>query len=109
MKKILFLSPMPPPHYGSAMSSEMCLEILKKSKDFEIRNIKLNYSKKMNDVGKINFDKIEGIFKVKTRIQKELREFKPDIIYFVPATTGLGLLRDWFFVKEIRKDWKGKI
>jgi len=39
MKKILFLSPLPPPHYGSAMSSKMCLEILQKSKDFEIKNI----------------------------------------------------------------------
>ena len=59
-EKILFLSPLPPPYYGSAMSSEMCLNILKNSKDFQIENIKLNYSKEMSDVGKINTDKIKG-------------------------------------------------
>ncbi|MEX0921060.1 MAG: glycosyltransferase family 4 protein [Candidatus Pacearchaeota archaeon] len=108
-KKILFLSPLPPPHYGSAMSSEMCLKILKESKDFEVRNIKLNYSRDMNDVGRINLDKIKGIFSVKKRIREEIKEFNPDIIYLVPATYSFGLLRDWFFVREIKKHWKGKI
>lgn len=68
MKKILFLSPLPPPYYGSAMSSQMCLNILKNSKDFEVRNIKLNYSKEMNDIGKINFNKIKGMLKVSKQI-----------------------------------------
>lgn len=134
-KKILFISPLPPPHYGSAMSSEMCLDILKnakaksqgldtgnKTKDitleirtqksnklFEVRNIKLNYSKNIGDVGRINIDKIKGLFSVRKQIRKEIREFNPDIVYFVPATYSFGLLRDWFFVREIKKYWKGKI
>ena len=121
MKKILFLSPLPPPHYGSAMSSEMCLGILKNAsrklkagrwkpeKLFDVRNIKLNYSKDMSDVGKINIDKIRGIFYVKKEIKKTIKEFNPDIIYFVPATYSFGLIRDWIFVREIKKYWKGKI
>ncbi len=109
MKKILFLSPLSPPHYGSAMSSRMCLKILQKSKDFETRNIKLNYSKDMKDIGKINLDKVKGIFKVSNQIKKTIKEFKPDIIYFVPATSGLGLIRDSYFIKQIKKLWKGKI
>ena len=109
MKKILFLSPLPPPHYGSAMSSQMCLDILQKSKSFNARNIKLNYSKEMNDIGKINFDKISGIFKVSKQIRQELESFSPDIVYFVPATSGLGLIRDAYFIKQIKKLRKGKI
>lgn len=108
-KKILFLSPLPPPHYGSALSSEMCLDILKNSKDFEVRNIKLNYSKKMDDIGKLNLNKIFGIFNVKKQIKNTIKEFKPDIVYFVPATSSLGLIRDYFFVKQIKKDWEGRI
>ena len=109
MKKILFLSPLPPPHYGSAVSSQMCLEILQDSKKFKMKNIKLNYSKEMDDIGRINFNKIKGIFHVKKQIKKQIKKLKPDIIYFVPATYSLGLIRDWIFVKEIKKYWKGKI
>lgn len=109
MKKVLFLSPLPPPHYGAAISSQMCLEILKDSRKFEVKNIKLNYSKEMTDVGRINLAKIKGIFHVKKQIKKAIRNFKPDIIYFMPATSGLGLFRDYLFVKEIRKYWYGKI
>lgn len=108
-KKILFLSPLPPPHYGSAMSSEMCLNILKESGRFEIKNIKLNYSKDIQDIGKLNLDKIKGLFYVKRQIKKTIKEFKPDVIYFVPATYSFGLIRDWLFVREIKKYWKGQI
>ena len=102
-EKILFLSPLPPPHYGSAMSSQMCLEILQKSNKFEVKNIKLNYSKNVKDVGHFNLDKIKGFFIVKKQIKKLIGEFQPDIIYFVPATSGLGLIRDSYFVKQIKK------
>jgi len=108
-KKILFLSPLPPPFYGSAMSSEMCLNILKNSKNFDVKNIKLNYSKEMSDVGRINLNKIKGIFKVKKQIKKELKKFNPDTIYFVPATSSFGLIRDYLFIKEIKKNWNEKI
>ncbi len=108
-KKILFLSPLPPPYYGSAISSKTCLEILKNSKDFEVRNIKLTYSKELKDIGKINSNKIKGIFYVKKQIKKTIKEFKPDIIYFVPATSSYGLIRDFLFVREIKKSWNGKI
>ena len=109
MKKVLFFSPLPPPYYGSALSSKMCLNILKNSKEFEVKNIQLNYSKKMEDIGKINFDKIRGIFSVKKKIKKILKEFNPNIVYMVPATSYQGIFRDYFFVREVRKNWKGKI
>ncbi len=109
MKKILFLSPLPPPLYGSATSSKMCLEILKKSKKIEVHSIKLNYSRDFEDIGRINIDKIKGIFEVKKRIRDEIKKFRPDEIYFVPATYSFGLIRDWIFVKEIKKHWDKKI
>ncbi len=109
MKKILFLSPLPPPHYGSSMSSEMCLKILENSKEFETKNIKLNYSKKMSDIGKLNLNKIKGIFHVIKKIKKILKTFKPDLVYFVPATGGLGFRRDYWFFKILKKNYSGKI
>jgi glycosyltransferase involved in cell wall biosynthesis len=108
-KKILFLSPLPPPHYGSAMSSKMCLDILRSSKEVEVDNIKLNYSKKMSDVGRINFSKILGIRKVKKDILDKISNEKYDLVYMVPATSGLGFLRDSYFAKILNKKYNGHI
>lgn len=108
-KKILFLSPLPPPYYGSSISSEICLKILKNSKKFEVKNIKLNYSMNMEDIGKININKIKGFFRVKKEIKKSIQKFNPDVIYMVPATSYQGISRDYLFAREIKKNWKGKI
>lgn len=108
-KKILFLSPLPPPHYGSAMSSEVCLKVLQSSKKFEVKNIKINYARQISDMGKISFSKFFGILQTKIKIRKTLKKFNPDAVYFMPATYGAALIRDWMFVREIRKRWKGKI
>ena len=109
MKRVLFLSPLSPPHYGAVISSEMCLDILKDARDFDIENIKLNYSEKMSDIGRINLKKLKGVFRVKKEIREKIEKMNPDIIYFVPATSGLGLIRDFLFVREIKKYWGGQI
>lgn len=107
MKKILFLSPLPPPYYGSAISSKMCLDILKSDSRFEVENIKLNYSTEMSDVGRINLNKIYGLIHVTTQIRHFIKKFSPEIIYFMPATFGFGLMRDYFFL-GILKMYKGR-
>lgn len=109
MKKVLFISPLPPPYYGSALSSEMCLDILKKDKNFQVKNIKINFSKELSDVGKINLEKLKGYFRVKEKIKKEIKEFNPDLIYIVPATSGFGLIRDSAIVNYCKKRSNKKI
>jgi glycosyltransferase involved in cell wall biosynthesis len=102
MKKILFLSPLPPPYYGSAISSKMCLDILKSDSRFEVEYIKLNYSKEMSDVGKISLNKLYGLIHVTTQIRHFIKNFSPEIIYYMPATYGFALMRDYFFLGIIK-------
>ncbi len=102
-KKILFISPLPPPNYGSALSSEMCLEIVKSSNALEVRNIKLNFARDISSMGKINFSKILGTFRLKKEIKYQISTFNPDLIYFMPATSNVGLLRDYYLVNQIKK------
>jgi glycosyltransferase involved in cell wall biosynthesis len=108
-KKILFLSPLPPPYFGSAMSSKMCLDILNEKHECYVKNIKLNYSNEMSEVGKIRISKIFGVFYVAKQILFLMRKFKPEIIYFVPAVKGFALLRDSYFLKIVKLFGKGKI
>jgi glycosyltransferase involved in cell wall biosynthesis len=108
-KKTIFISTLPPPFHGASMSSAMCLEILKNEKSIEVINIKLNYSIDMNDLGKVTFKKLQGIFITSKRIRRLIKIFNPDIIYFAPAVTGFGLLRDFLFLKLIKIWHKGKL
>ncbi|MEX2513462.1 MAG: glycosyltransferase family 4 protein [Cyclobacteriaceae bacterium] len=108
-KKILFVSTLTPPFYGSSLSSEMCLNILKKDGKYDVTNIKLNYSFDMSDVGKLNLNKILGFFKVRKQIRVSLKQFQPEIIYFVPAVTGLALIRDFLYLRSIKSLKNGKL
>jgi len=101
--KILFIAPLPPPYYGSAISSELCLNILKASEEFEVFKIKLNYSKDIADVGNFSTAKILGFFYVLMDIWKVMRYEKPDMVYFVPATFGIAFLRDSVILWLIRR------
>lgn len=107
--RILFISPLPPPYYGSAMSSKECLNILKSSKEFDIKNIKINIAGKMEDVGKISFKKLFSVKKVNKNIQNSLENFNPEIVYIMPATSKIGLLKDFYFISKIKKISKKKI
>jgi len=104
-KKILFLSPLPPPFYGSAMSSEKCLEILKEKKTFTIENIKINFASEIKDIGRISFIKIKEVFKKRKEIREKIKKFDPDLIYFMPATSKIGIYKDFLFIREIKKNY----
>lgn len=108
-KKILFLSPLPPPHYGSALSSEMCLSILQKNKNFLVKHIRLNIAREMSEIGKMSFSKIKTVLKTKKNIIEEIKGFDPDVVYFVPATSGVGLLRDAYYIKHIQKRFNKRL
>lgn len=102
-KKILFISPLPPPYYGSAISSEINLNLLKTCQELEVSNIKLNYTKDISDIGKFNKEKIFGVFYVFRGIWRAMRKYEPDIVYFMPATFGVALFRDSLFLWLIRR------
>lgn len=96
-KKILFLSPLPPPFYGSAMSSLTCLNVLINSDRYVVKNIKINYSKDFSDVEKINFKKITGYFIALFKLVYYSFNYKPDLVYIMPATSGFAFIRDFSY------------
>ncbi len=106
-KKILFLSVLPPPFYGSAMSSLTCLEVLRQDKELEVYNLKINFSNTFEDVGKISLTKIVGFFIILNRIILYSIKHKPDLVYIMPATAGFAFFRDFafaFILKLMKKN-----
>jgi glycosyltransferase involved in cell wall biosynthesis len=85
------------------MSSQACRDILREDDRFILENIKLNYSLGMSDVGKLNLNKVKGFFEVNKEIKKKSRCFQPDLVYFMPATSGLALFREYFLIRTAKK------
>ncbi len=106
--KILFLSPLPPPYYGSAISSKMCLEILQEESNYKVKHIKLNYSGSIEGVGDFSFKKFFWSFIVIYRILRAMAKDRYRIIYFVPATAGIALYRDFVFLKILKLSYNSE-
>ncbi len=94
---ILFLSPLPPPFYGSAMSSQTCLNVLQSSNKYNVVNIKVNYSKSFSDIETITLKKVVGYFTGLYRIVTYSKKFKPRLVYIMPATSGFAFYRDFSY------------
>lgn len=93
-KQILFLSPLPPPYYGSALSSQTCLNVLIDGNKYDVVNIQLNYSRTYSDVEKLSIRKIAGYFYTLFKAILISRK-KPDLVYLMPSTTGFAFIRDF--------------
>lgn len=101
-KMILFLSPLPPPFYGSSMSSETCLNVLKNSNKYEVKNIKINYSKKFSDIEKLSLKKIIGYFIALYKLIKYSLAHNPQLVYLMPATSGFAFFRDFSYALVLK-------
>ncbi len=97
-KKILFLVPLPPPIYGAAVSSRLCLNSKELNKNFNIRHVRLNHSETLEDVGKPTLRKFFGFFVTCFKIIRDMIFFRPDLVYFSIAPLGFGFMRDSVFV-----------
>ncbi|GAB3726363.1 glycosyltransferase family 4 protein [Spirosoma lituiforme] len=107
-RKVLFITPLPPPFYGSALSSKTCLDVLKNDARFDVINIKINYSNNLHDLNKFSLKKIFGFFNVLRMIFINASKFKPDLVYLMPATSGFAFWRD-IFIALILKVFNFKI
>ena len=96
--KVLHLGRFAPPMHGAAKMNELYLEGLKKDKDFEAKKIRINYSKKLEEIGKFNLMKFLGVFIVWFKLLYQLIVFRPNKIYFELAPTGFAFLRDSIYV-----------
>ena len=96
-KQILFLSPLPPPYYGSAMSSQTCLKVLQSSNKYEVKNVKVNFSESFSDIEKLSIKKIGRYITTLYELILISVRYKPHLVYIMPATTGFAFIRDFSF------------
>ncbi|MFQ5560255.1 MAG: glycosyltransferase family 4 protein [Nitrospinota bacterium] len=67
-------------------------------KELQVREIKINYSSTLEELGKLNFKKFFGIFVVGLKVLFALIFFRPDVVCFEIAPMGTAFLRDSLYV-----------
>jgi len=97
-KRLLLLVSLPPPMHGSNVINEYVIrnEMLKRR--FDLRILPLRYASSLEDIGRLRLAKLITCCRVVFKLGHLLRRFRPDVVYFVPALTGLGFYRECVLV-----------
>ena len=102
-KKILFILQLPPPVHGVSTMNEIILDHLQNQGIYDLKVIPLKFAKTFNELRKISFLKLFRFVKIYFQIIHVLNFFKPELVYFSFMPVGLGFIRDYFYLKIIKR------
>lgn len=100
-KKIFCPISLPPPYYGSNISSKNLVSSTLINSKFDLDVLPVSYNKKSENVGKLNIKKPFLILKFFFIILKKSFQ-KHDLVYFVPAVKGFAFIRDFFLLLPLK-------
>lgn len=100
-KKVFCPISLPPPYYGSNISSKNLMSSEAINQEFELDILSISYNKKTENVGKFKFKKFFLILKYFFIIfKKSFNQY--ELVYFVPAVTGFAFIRDLFLLLPLK-------
>lgn len=76
--------------------------------EFDVRVFALHYASSIADIGSFRPGKLVLFFRYAIRLTCELKRFRPDLVYFVPAVTGVSFFRD-FLLSLILKRFHSRL
>lgn len=100
--RILFIMHMPPPVHGAAMVGQYIHDSKLVNDSFECRFINLAVAKGLKDVGRFRFGKAIDYLRLLLRIRKEIRSFKPELVYVTPNTVGAPFYKDLIITQLVK-------
>jgi len=95
-KKILIYGQMPPPQHGSNIMTLTLYNALKKL-NYQVKVSNKRFSKKIDEVNKINLVKFLRFFAVLRTFYRDLIRFRPDLVVFFISATRIGLFVEGIF------------
>lgn len=97
-KRILFITPLPPPVHGSAMMSQYIKESKLINKAFECDYVNLSTSRRMDEIGKKPLLKMVRFVWAYCMVLGKLMCHRYDLCYLAITCHGIGFLKDAPFV-----------
>ncbi|MFW5887155.1 MAG: glycosyltransferase family 4 protein, partial [Bacteroidota bacterium] len=81
--------------YINAMMGLRKVDVLKKEKQFSVKNIRLNTNESFDKLGRFTVKKTVDVFRLLAELSYQLIFFRPNLIYIMPATKGFAFVRDF--------------
>lgn len=100
--KILFVLHLPPPVHGAAMVGKYIQESKVINQDFQCRYINLALARDLEDIGRGGMSKLLKFLKLLVQIRKEVKDFRPDMVYLTPNACGGAFYKDFVVVQLLK-------
>jgi len=94
---LLLVVPLPPPMHGSNLMNQHVVGCRELHKHFLVKVLPLHYASTIADIGSLRLAKFAVLAWYLCQLITLMILFRPKVVYFVPAVTGLSFYRDCLF------------
>lgn len=101
--RTLFILHLPPPIHGAAMMGKYIHDSKLVNGTFDCHYINLATAKDLADIGKVGISKLVNFAKLLKRISKEVKLFKPRLVYVTPNACGGAFYKDFIVVEMLKR------
>ena len=100
---VLFILHLPPPVHGAAMMGKYIHDSAAVNSAFDCHYVNLATAKDLADIGKFGFRKIVQFVSLLKRVRKDVRRFKPALVYVTPNACGGAFYKDFIVVEMLKR------
>lgn len=101
-KRILYILHMPPPIHGAAVVGKYIHDSVLINSKFECRYINLAMAGSLEDIGKFSLQKVKMLVELMKEIRKEVKGFKPNLVYVTPNAKGGAFFKEFVIVLVLK-------
>ena len=102
-KRVLFILHLPPPLHGASIMGNYIKNSQVINERFDCCFVNLGSSTDIENIGKFSIKKIQHYFRILHAVSKEIKRFKPDLVYITPNSSGLALYKDYFVLQLLKR------
>lgn len=100
--RILFIMHMPPPVHGAAMMGKYIHDSRVVNETFDCHYINLATAKDLADIGKIRLQKFTQFYQLLSKIRKEVKRIRPELVYVTPNAKGGAFYKDFIVIQMLK-------
>ena len=100
--RILFVLHLPPPVHGAAVVGKYIHDSKIINSTFNCRYINLSIAASLEDIQRVGIRKLINFISLLLTIRKEVKSFKPDLVYVTPNTKGGPFYKDFTVVEWLK-------
>lgn len=101
--KVLFIMHMPPPVHGAAMMGKYIHDSRVVNETFDCHYINLATAKDLADIGKIRLQKFTQFYQLLSKVRKEVKRIRPELVYVTPNAKGGAFYKDFIVIQMLKR------